>query len=79
MIHSEGPELACFHLLVWKLKLSSLHFPIATIILLFNDSYYNLQEGISAARVIMAMLQYVMLAGWGALFPPPVTLVKCAK
>lgn len=34
------------------------------IILLLNDSYYNLQEGISAASVIVAILQYAMLAGW---------------
>lgn len=68
VIHNEGPELACFHLLVWKLKLTPPNFPTAMIILLLNDSCYNLQESISAARDIVAILQCVMLAGWGVFF-----------
>lgn len=42
IIHNEGPELACFPLLVCELKLTSLDFPTAMIIILFNHSYYLL-------------------------------------
>lgn len=79
VIHREGWELACFHLLVWKLKLTSLNFPIATIILLLNDSYYNLQESISAAWVIVAILQYVVTAEHFIYIYIPVTQNKCSS